>query len=56
MLMEIGVVNDPSKTGFYSGCIESIFALGQLITGKFRSNEPHCVTHPLCSLPRHPLI
>ena len=27
MILEIGVVDDPEKVGFYSGTIESIFAV-----------------------------
>ncbi|TYJ57491.1 hypothetical protein B9479_001808 [Cryptococcus floricola] len=32
MLLETGVVDDPRKTGFYAGLIESIFAIAELCT------------------------
>nr|XP_031858631.1 uncharacterized protein CI109_006011 [Kwoniella shandongensis]KAA5525703.1 hypothetical protein CI109_006011 [Kwoniella shandongensis] len=32
MLLDLGVVKDPKKTGFYAGLIESIFAVAELLT------------------------
>ncbi|WWC57679.1 uncharacterized protein I303_100213 [Kwoniella dejecticola CBS 10117] len=32
MILELGIVDDPRKTGFYAGLIESIFALAELCT------------------------
>ncbi|WVQ82571.1 hypothetical protein IAT38_004701 [Cryptococcus sp. DSM 104549] len=32
MLLDMGVVDDPKKTGFYAGLIESIFAVAELCT------------------------
>lgn len=37
MILEIGVVDDPTQVGFYSGLIESIFAIMSFITGAFCS-------------------
>lgn len=33
MILEIGVVDDPEKVGFYSGTIESIFAVMSFLCG-----------------------
>ncbi|WVR03166.1 hypothetical protein IAU60_000156 [Kwoniella sp. DSM 27419] len=32
MILELGIVSDPKKTGFYAGLIESIFAVAELLT------------------------
>ncbi|WVW81354.1 hypothetical protein I302_103345 [Kwoniella bestiolae CBS 10118] len=32
MILELGIVDDPRKTGFYAGLIESIFAVAELLT------------------------
>ncbi|WWC67231.1 uncharacterized protein I206_101138 [Kwoniella pini CBS 10737] len=32
MILELGIVDDPRKTGFYAGLIESIFAFAELLT------------------------
>ncbi|KAK8870112.1 hypothetical protein IAR55_000682 [Kwoniella newhampshirensis] len=32
MLLDLGIVDDPKKTGFYAGLIESIFAVAELLT------------------------
>lgn len=34
MILEIGVVDDPERVGFYSGVIESLFAIMSFIFGK----------------------
>ncbi len=34
MILEIGVVDDPEQVGFYSGLIESLFALLTFIASK----------------------
>ncbi len=34
MILEIGVVNDPERVGFYSGLLESIFACMSFICSK----------------------
>jgi hypothetical protein len=33
-LLEIGVVKDPADVGFYSGIVESIYAVSSLLAGK----------------------
>lgn len=43
--MEIGVTDDPENVGFYSGLVESIFAVVQLFTSM-----------PNSSIPMQPLI
>ncbi|WWC97476.1 hypothetical protein V866_004356 [Kwoniella sp. B9012] len=32
MILELGIVDDPRRTGFYAGLIESIFAVAELLT------------------------
>ncbi|WVQ94221.1 hypothetical protein IAU59_001299 [Kwoniella sp. CBS 9459] len=32
MILDLGIVDDPKKTGFYAGLIESIFAVAELLT------------------------
>ncbi|WRT63301.1 uncharacterized protein IL334_000206 [Kwoniella shivajii] len=32
MILELGIVDDPKKTGFYAGLIESVFAVAELLT------------------------
>lgn len=36
--MEIGVTDDPENVGFYSGLVESIFAVVQLFTSRTDSS------------------
>lgn len=33
MILECGIVNSPEEVGFYSGLIESLFAILGLVTG-----------------------
>ena len=40
--MEIGVTDNPENVGFYSGLVESIFAVVQLFTS--RPNFKHLAT------------
>ncbi len=34
MILEIGIVNDPERVGYYSGLLESIFAFTSFICSK----------------------
>lgn len=45
MILEIGVVDDPERVGFYSGIIESVFALMSFITSEcILSYKLYCTT------------
>lgn len=39
MIVEIGVVDDPERVGFYSGLIESIFACMSFIASELSLNR-----------------
>lgn len=36
MILEIGVVDDPERVGYYSGVIESLFAVMSFLFGMYR--------------------
>ena len=40
MILELGIVDDPERVGFYSGLIESIFAVMSLVASTFTPTFP----------------
>lgn len=60
MILEIGVVDDPEKVGFYSGTIESIFAVMSFLCGACAfpffstTNKSDCLSQ-LCRSPICPI-